>query len=487
MNLLNKNKPLLIITLSSLLLIMMMNGCKKFVEVDTPPNSLNIGNVYASDGTAISVITGIYASMSINEASIAGAGGQGLVFMNLYPALSSDELTLYSGVSSGSALYNYYKNSLNVNVIASSDFWASIYLRIFQINSAIEGLNQSTQLTPAVKNQLLGEAYFLRALLYFYLTNLYGDVPLLLTTDYGKNSVMARTSKDFVYDQIVSDLILAKTLLSPNYLGSNLITTTSLRVRPTKFTADALLSRIYLYREDWKSAEEQSTLVIDNLIYDTVPLNSVFLKESKETLWCLQPVTAGVQSNTGEGALFILPSSGPSDVYPVYLSQSVVDSFESGDLRKMNWVNSVTVNGSIYYYPFKYKVGIDPAGVATEYCVVMRLAEVLLTRAEARAKQGNLNDALSDLNKIRNRAGLSNFVSTSQEEIISKIFHERRIELFTEWGHRWLDLKRTGNVDAIMQNVVIQKGTTWDNRWSLYPIPQLDIDRDPNLKQNPGY
>ncbi len=116
-----------------------------------------------------------------------------------------------------------------------------------------------------------------------------------------------------------------------------------------------------------------------------------------------------------------------------------------------------------------------------------RVAEQYLIRAEAKAQLGDLKGALEDLNTIRDRAGLADYNSSSQEQIVDEIIHERQIELFSEWGNRWLDLKRTDKVDAVMTDVSSQKGGIWNSFDRLYPIPFLDLQKDPNLVQNPGY
>ena len=123
----------------------------------------------------------------------------------------------------------------------------------------------------------------------------------------------------------------------------------------------------------------------------------------------------------------------------------------------------------------------------SEYIIVLRLAEQYLIRAEARAQQGNLTGAIEDLDIIRARAGLPHTAATTREDLLHAIAHERQVELFTEWGHRWFDMKRTNTIDIIMPAVCEQKGGTWDSRWSLYPIPLKEVQRAPNIKQNPGY
>ncbi len=97
----------------------------------------------------------------------------------------------------------FYRNNLNNQ---TPTFWSEIYKHVYTVNVALEGLSKSSTLTPAVKQQLMGEAKFLRAFFYFYLVNLYGDVPLVLTSDYKANSQLARTPGNLIYQQIIADL-----------------------------------------------------------------------------------------------------------------------------------------------------------------------------------------------------------------------------------------------------------------------------------------
>ena len=268
------------------------------------------------------------------------------------------------------------------------------------------------------------------------------------------------------------------------------------RVRPTKWAAAALLARVYLYIGDYANAETQATIVTNNSTYYGLlsDLNSVFLRNSKEAIWQLQPINNAGRSNTGEGILFILPNTGPNtSSYPVYLSNYIVNSFETGDQRKAKWVGSVTPTPpgtNTYFYPNKYKIGAVNTTVQ-EYPMVMRLAELYLIRAEARAQQNNTTGAVADLNAIRLRAGLPDYSgSTAQTSLLSAILHERQVELFTEWGHRWLDLKRTGTLNAVMGapgGVCAVKGGSWSINSQLFPIPFSELQKDPNLVQNVGY
>ena len=394
-------------------------------------------------------------------------------------------------------MYNYYTNSLFTSNTGSpgTEYWNSAYRFIYICNEAIEGLSASTSLTPAVQQQLLGEAKFTRAFLYFYLVNLYGSVPLATSSDYEVNARLSRSPVDTVYQQIVKDLNDAQGLLADNYMGPDVKTLTPERVRPNKWAAMALLARVYLFKGDYPNAEAQATAVINHSsVYGLTTLDSVFLKNSREAIWQLQPIFTGW--NTEDAKVFIIPASGPSYGYlghPVYLSSDLLNSFEPGDQRSVpgNWIDSVSYAVSqterdTVYFPYKYKSATFGSPV-TEYLMVLRLGEQYLIRAEARAHLGEAT-AVDDLNAIRNRAGLPNYTGlTDQASLLAAILHERRVELFSEWGHRWLDLKRTNTVDAVMTAACAAKGGTWQSYQQWYPILASDIEKDQNLVQNTGY
>ena len=121
--------------------------------------------------------------------------------------------------------------------------------------------------------------------------------------------------------------------------------------------------------------------------------------------------------------------------------------------------------------------------------MMLRLSEQFLIRAEAEAEEGYLSNAAADLNVVRQRAGLPISNANTQPALLTAILHERQIELFTELGQRWLDLKRTNSIDSIMVNVTPIKanGAGWNSYQQLYPITILDIQTDPNVTQNLGY
>ncbi len=478
-----------------LILIALAPGCKKFVEVDAPVTSINDVNVYNNDITATAVLTGIYTSMSRTSYL-----ANGFTTITRYAGLSADEFGIWSSYNSERDLA-YFQNKLFSTITSSpgSEPWNALYSLITRCNQAIEGLSQTNKLTPSIKQQLLGEARFLRALFYFYLVNLYGDVPIVKTFDYEVNRLLARSPISDVYSFIIAELNDAKALLSIVYVDGNLksYAGNEERVRPTKWAAAALLARVYLYKGDYAKAETEAGSVIDNSFYALTSLDNTFLKNSQEAVWQLQPVNTN--RNTEDARLFVLTAApvGLSNNKAIFLSSSLVNAFEPGDERKTSWTGTYTAGTITYVFPYKYKVAATGAPV-TEYYMVLRLAEQYLIRAESRAKQNNTIGAISDLNAIRGRAramptvaipnplpDLSN--TLNQSEVLAAVMKERRVELFAELGQRWLDLKRTNTVDAVMTIVSAQKGGTWQSFKAYYPISFTELERAPNLRQNQGY
>lgn len=451
-----------------IILLLVASSCKKFVEIGPPKTEIINETVFTSDASATAAIRGIYTLMMGSQTFTNG-------YMELYSGLSADEFTNYS---TNQEQLEFYMNSLGkTNSRVLQIFWANAYRYINNANGVLEGLEKSTLLTTTARLQLEGEAKFIRAFCHFYLVNLFGDVPYISTTDYRINAVASRMPKEEVYQKIISDLKDAQNLLASDFSFSN-----GQRNQPNKGAATAMLARVYLYTGEWGKAEIEATTVINNSSVYTLQsnLNDVFLKNSSETIWQLMPVIDG--SNTNHGQLFILINTPNNILGRVALSNGMYNSFEAGDNRKVSWVNSYNSGTDTWYFPYKYKV--DYSSSLTEYAMILRLAEQYLIRAEARAQQNNISGAQADLNVIRNRAGLVNTTANDKALLLLAIENERRSELFTEWGHRWLDLKRTNRADAVLGPL---KGSNWQSTDVLYPIPESERLVNPNLTQNPGY
>jgi len=457
-------------------LFLTLLSCKKNVEVGPPITQLATSSVFTDNNTATAAQLVLYSQMRTDPYNLARITG-----------LSSDELFTYA---TGQVSKDLYANTLNAATDGGSiSTWPVTYNYIYEENAVLEGIGKSDLLSPAVKQQLTGEAVFLRTFWYFYLTNLYGDVPLITTTDYKINTALPRAPQQQVYQRIIADLKNAENLLNSDYVDASDTVITSERVRPTKWAATALLARTYLYSKNYDSAESRATVVINNPIFQIASLDDVFFMNSSEAIWQLMPLSTAFAAT--EGLYFILntsPATGNNNSSTI--STQLMGTFEAGDNRKTHWIGSYTKNGSTYFFPNKYKDG-SASRTLREYSMILRLAEQYLIRAEARARQGNISGtggALADLNVIRHRAGLLDYSgSMDQASVIAAIQHERQVELFAE-AHRWFDLKRTGTVDAVMSLVTpMKKGNTWSSYQQFYPIPITDVQNSLTLTQTPGY
>lgn len=372
--------------------------------------------------------------------------------------------------------YNFYTNVLRSDNETNNSIWSSVYKQLYNTNALLEGITDNIELSEETKNRIEGEAKFIRAFIYYYLVHLYDEVPLVLTTDYHTNQSLARTSVSEIYTQIQKDLEEALVYLPEEYVHSE-----GEHIRPTKYAAHTLLARLALWKEDYTQAANYASEVIDSGKYSLVELDDVFKANSSESIWQLVPVNPNTGGN--EGATYILENnpSAPNNASSQSLTPDFLSIWETEDLRYQNWIGVYTEGEDNYYYPFKYK--IKNGGDAEEYSMVLRLAELYLIRAEAYAKSGNTQAALEDLNTIRNRAGLPNWTMADVPDIEQAVLNERRRELFSEWGHRWLDLRRFGVIDEVLGS----KKPTWQPHAKLLPIPEQDILRNPFLTQNPGY
>ncbi|WP_316837880.1 RagB/SusD family nutrient uptake outer membrane protein [Pedobacter nutrimenti] len=463
-----KHIKLKILLLSTILIQI---SCKKFIDVGPPKNSLVQQTVFQNDDQAISAVTGIYAQMAFSNSYASG----GNLSVTCLSGLSSDELFGYSA-----GTLPFYENQLNADLLGPQLLYSGPYGSIYSANAILEGLANQNGVTPQIKMQIQGEALFTRAFAYFYLVNLYGPVPLQLTTDYKITEVSSRASVSQIYDQILLDLKAAENLLTDSY-------PTTERVRPNKSAAQAMLARTYLYLNDWKNAEKYASIVIAKKdTYALVDLNSVFSANSKEAIWQLMPTA---NSNTQDGFLFILNTTPTA----VSLSKNLVQNgFEINDKRRTSWTNSITIGSSTYYYPYKYKIKFS--ATVTEYSMVLRLAEQYLIRAEARINNGSIDLGITDLNLLRDRARpepttdvpnpIPALTSTlTKEAALLAVEKERRVELFSEWGHRWFDIKRTKRAEILLGSIK----SHWKPTAILYPIPQEELNRNHNITQNNGY
>jgi hypothetical protein len=447
-------------------LLLILNGCDSFVTVDLPTSQLTNTAVFEDNATANAALIDIYSK--IRDKGILTGTNTGI---SNQLANYTDDMVAYGNPTNPS--FAFYNNNLLPSNGGISDYWNTSYNQIYSANAVLEGVAVTTKLSEENKKILEGEALFIRALVHFYLVNLFGDVPYIKETDYRNNSIASRLPAQQVYQNIILDLENAITLLPENYSSTD-------RVRPTKYVAKSLLARTYLYTKAYAEAANEASAVLNQTTLFSLEENpiDVFLLHSKETIWQLQSGING--QNTQEAALFVFVTGPPS---LVALSDNLVSSFVSGDLRKTNWIKEVTDGTTSWFHANKYRER-NFTGVSKEYSIVFRLAELYLIRAEARANEGDLIGAKEDLNRIRQRAGLPQTNAATQPEIIAAIVRERRWEFFSEHGHRFLDLKRLNLLDTALSSVK----AGWNTNDQLLPIPQSELSTNPNLRpQNLGY
>lgn len=441
--------------------ILLFTSCEDLLQV-SPPRSQVLGSkAYEDDVSATAATTGIYVQMR-NMSSFSSGSNQSVSVLS---GLSSDELMNFPEVDLD--MLEFELNSLRATNGYVKSLWSSAYKAIYQANAVIEGLRDVTSATVSKRDQLLAEALFSRAYVYFYLVNLFGEVPLATSTDFRSNSMLKKSSVSDIYSQILTDLNEAKPMLKSAY-------PTQGRVRPNRAACSAVLARVYLYLSRWEDAIQESTEVIDDPQYSLTDLNSVFLGGSTEAIWQFD-IVANDTYTTFEGMVFIIQEEWQINNV---LSDDLISAFEANDNRRTAWVGEFVSSSGQYFFPYKYKWLY---GNGDEKSTILRLAEQFLIRSEARANLGKLSEAISDLDVIRDRAGLPKIADVnpeiSQSELISAILFERRIEFFSEWGHRWFDLKRTNRAESELGPLK----SDWDSSDLAYPIPASEIINNPNL------
>lgn len=467
-------------------------GCKKLIEIDPPTNTITTPEIFSNNTQAEWTLAAVYTKMIHGNGSYSSIGtvGQanfGAGLSTLLGSLSSDELYNVNGIASEPFYYvNTNKLSLQRSTLTAGA-WSSAYKTIYDANAVIEGIAASKpgDLLDSVKRQLTGEALALRSLAYFYLVNFFGDVPLALTIDYSKTIMLSRSPVAKVYDQIITDLTEAKSLLVDDFsVGKNE------RVRINRWFAEALLARVYLYAGKNQDAVNSATAVINKTEYFSLEqdLTKVFSAASREAIFQLKPnnTNGTLRNATPEGYMFLPTVNGFGSAFT--FTQEFLNAFDVNDQRKTQWM--LDVSGTLI--PYKYIIGganATPMGVQPQYYMVMRLAEMYLIRAEASllVSDGNKDNAIADLNALRERAGVDDLPTTlTAAEVADAIANERRFELFAEWGHRWFDLKRTGKASSVLSQIPIKQPWAGDYQL-LYPIPLSEIDNNKSITQNPIY
>lgn len=439
-----------------------MMSCEKMLEVDLPENQMLSETVFQDAQTANSVLSGLYAGLW--EASPI-AGDQSGRILSLY----TDDLTYYA-VNATNGLPEISNNTLiDTNQFVSS-MWSAAYQKIYVSNSIIEGLENSSSISTAEKSRMTGEALTIRSVLFFYLQQIYGDIPYPVTTNYQINQSIAKTNSEEVLQRIESDLQEAVELLPDQYRSAE-------RIFINKKAAQLMLAKVQMQRSKYAVAESTLKAVIQSSLYQFQnDITKVFLKSGTHIIWQLKPKNSG--DPVREATIYYFVNVAPSSMS---LSPALVSSFQTGDLRKQYWMAPVTVAGTTWYRAEKYKAR---SANTTENSIVFRLEEAYLLLAESLAKQNKTAEALSYINPIRQRAAQPLLTGTvSQNILLDEILKENRKEFFTEMGRRFIDLKRAGQLNTLQTTK-----PNWKNFHQVWPLPQKELLMNANMNpQNAGY
>ena len=449
----------------------MTMGCKKLIEIPAnPPTEITQTQQFADSATTMTAVAGVYSYPAPPTGGFTFNDG----CLSVYTGLSSDELsTTINYVSDQQEFYSYGLNAFDRSL---SLLWGDPYEGVYPVNAVLAGVANNSSLSTSFVTQITGEMKVVRALYYFDLVNLFGGVPLVTSTTYANTDQLGRSSEDSIYSQILADLTDAQADLTVNYPSSG-------HIRPNLYTVKAFLSKVYLYRQQWQLAYNAADTVINSGLYSLAPgLNNVFLDGSPEAIWQLPAASSYMV--TKEAQQYVPYGPGVTPYYSV--TPILLNAFEPGDQRLQDWIGSSVVNGGTgndtLYYPYKYK-NLYPPSPTTEDFMIFRLGELYLIHAEAAAELGDLGTALSDLNIVRARAGLAASTAATQQQVLSAIMHERQVELFCEWGNRWQDLKRTGTAGTVLS----AEKAGWNATDTLYPVPNVQLQLNSHLIQNPGY
>lgn len=427
-------------------------GCNKFLDVQ-PKASISGENIIIDETSANAALNGVYSALrtyySVDFQSIA--------------YLSGDNIQWTGSQSQVQEFINHQVNAENATITST---WKGIYVAINRANQVIKNVEElgNDVIAESVRNRIAGEAHFIRALAYFDLVRTWGGVPLTTqpTMEATDNTGIPRSTSEETYAQVLADLELAEQLLPE----------TTNRFQATRKTVWALKARYYLYNKNWQEAENYATrLINDHANYELLtPYHAFFAdgitgtRESVFELFYnaneLNPHRGQWQPQQNGGTR----QWAPNNTFVNLVNDSAIGGSRNALVAKDNqnrWY------GNLYY-----------RSPATDPTYVIRIAELYLIRAEARAELGLLEEGQADLNAVRGRAGIVNVTTASVTDLLLAIENERRLEFGLE-AHRWFDLVRTNRAAAVLN-------ITDPNKF-LMPLPAEQLLVDGALKQNPGY
>jgi len=447
------------------IVLLQVTACTDILDKD-PVSSFSASGFYKTTADAQAGIYGIYdAAQSVFRLNFC-YWGEGRAD-NVQTAQSGESLVLSSN---------------NLTNTASSADWTALYTMISRANYAIAYIPNVFEADDVAGQRLLGQAYALRALAYFYLVRVWGDVPFITEpyTSGDQDIFVGKTDKEIVLDQVEEDL---------QYAASNCIekfNSNNDRIMFTRGSANGLLTQVYMWRHKYTEALTTSNLVMSNSLYSLVPIadwGKMFSNSySKESIF---EVGYNDTETNGLRTLYAVGS------YAIYTpSVKWKESIEEGDLRENFVYDVVPADPKAIWKYLGQGVSDEIATPAKQNIVLIRLADIMLLRAEALNQIGgeaNKTEALTLLNTIRTRAGLAPFATeadavTMYGDLESAILHERSVELCFE-GHRWFDLVRTGKAISTMGPI---NGLS-DEDNLVWPVHQNSLNKNPNMTQNSFY
>lgn len=357
--------------------------------------------------------------------------------------------------------------------------WNNSYNAISRVNAILDRID-AIEIEEQTKNRIKGEALFIRALVYFNLVRIYGNVPLVLHEIQGPEALeFPQSNPAEIYIQIVEDLDRAVEFLPVEFQGADVGRTTST-------AANALLGRVYLTTGNFEEAETALRKVtalegsVVDLLEHYADVFDITNEYNKEIIFAVRWTNDGVNGNGFNFAYTYInepDNRATTDLYNAY---------EADDVRREQTINAtVSLTDTLIY-----KYGPAPSGLGESDWPVIRYSDVLLMLSESLNEQGYVPDgeAFSLLNRTRKRAGLGELTTEEvpgQTEFRLAIAQERRVEFASE-GLRWFDLVRTNRYVTVMT----AKGFKVEEYHNLFPIPETEILKVNNeniLKQNPGY
>jgi starch-binding outer membrane protein, SusD/RagB family len=479
--------------LPALALLWLLTACADILDEKLLSNIAN-ANFYQNATDAVAAVNGVYDAI--------GSGRTGLYWrgLTILAELSTDDQR--TSTTNGDFVQVYTGNPIATNGEIAA-VWREHYAAIARANSVIARV-PATPMNETMRRRVIGEARFIRALLYFNLVGLFDNIPLMreeITSAQGLNVPQAPIAE--VYDFIIADLKEAEIGLPLTYTGEDI-------GRVTQGAARALLAKVYLTNQQWQLAADKCREVVTAAQYrlETDYMN-IFVQtnsNNREIVFAIQHKSGLGAPFVGEGNLLGI-NTWPiaADCRPAgipfrgngnhHASDNLVASFEANDLRRSTAIfNQYIVQGRLYTMPWTFRKHIDEVAIATlsasndsdKDFPVIRYADVLLMQAEALNEVAGGNaDALAAVNQVRTRAKIPALTSLAQAPMREAIYRERRSELFME-AHRFFDLKRWGRLIEVVNAAGIT-GKQLKPQNVRYPIPQRELDVNTSLKQNPGY